>query len=294
METGVITTPGFDRPHLWGHFAGTSADHRYALFYSTRYGRGYPTIYDDSDSFFDGTAGEIRIYDTLTDQSLPTFSVNRQAKHFFAGDNTFGYPCSFVYVLSSSYLDQIAQDFPCSGDDPNNPDPITNVDVYISQSEDTYNLDTAETRFHNNDQYITFEANAWHLDESIAYDDFTIPYTRDTFVVANPFLVDDSVNLVGEPVIDGASESGVFIWRTIDGRTLMQVVAGDPAQNGQNTDYQGSITSASTISSLLPIGLESNDSLVQSSVNRIDFKLFTQRPGMIESVSSLILMNHYA
>ena len=57
--------------------------------------------------------------------------------------------------------------------------------------------------------------------------------TADVFVAKNPLIV----NLTGEPVIDGANESGVFIWRTVDGRTLMQVVAGDPAQNGQSTNF---------------------------------------------------------
>ena len=274
VETGVITDPGFDRPRLWTHFAGTSRDRRYALFYSSRDRRSFWN-YNTAGMYIDRTAGEIRVFDTLTGLSLPASAVQRQAIQHIEEDEVSGYGCAFVYVLSPAYFDRITQEFPCTSID----DHLhSDIDDYISHSEDTFNLDTADIRFHNSDQYITFEANAWYLDESIAYDDFTIPYARDTFVVANPFLVDDSINLIGEPVIDGSSESGVFIWRTIDGRTLMQVVAGNPAQSGQITGYQGSIVSGSTISSLLPVGLESNDGLIQSTMNRIDFELFAQRP----------------
>ena len=97
---------------------------------------------------------------------------------------------------------------------------------------------------------------------------------KDVFVVENPL----NHNLFGEPDIDAAAESGVFIWRTVGGHTLMKVVAGNPAQNGQITEFQGSITSGSVIGSLLPIGLEGSDSLIQSAMNQVEFSLLAQRP----------------
>ena len=268
-DTGEKTSP-FSTPHLWDHFAGTSANRRYALFYTSRYSRGYLFNYG-GDKFADATAGIISVYDTLSGQSLPAFAVNRQAKNYLVNKESYGYFCTYDYVLLPAYLDQIAQEFPCT-----EIFPISDVDDYLNQSTDAYNLEPDDIRFHNNDRYITFDANAWYLDEGIAYDEFAIPYARDTFVVVNPFL--ETINLVGEPDIDGSTESGVFIWREADGRTLMQVVAGDPAQNGQITSFQGRITSGSGIGNLLPMGLESSDSLTQSELNRIDFDLLAQRP----------------
>ena len=92
------------------------------------------------------------------------------------------------------------------------------------------------------------------------------------------FTCTDTVNLVGRPDVDRSSESGVFVWRTPNGRTMVQVVAGDPSQNGQNTDFEGNIVSGSEITALTPLGLEMTDSLTQSAMDRIDFDLIARQP----------------
>ena len=117
-------------------------------------------------------------------------------------------------------------------------------------------------------RFVAFESKAANLvtgDTNSSYD---------IFVAENPLVI----NIQGEPVIDGASESGVYFWRETNGRTLMQVVAGGSAENGQVTDFEGHITSGSAISALQAIGLENSDSLTQSSMNSVDFKLLAQRP----------------
>ena len=91
-------------------------------------------------------------------------------------------------------------------------------------------------------------------------------------------FVDDMINLVGQPVVNRSSETGVFVWRTLNGRTIVQVTAGDPAQNNQTTDFEGNIVSGSVITALTPIGIEPSDSLSLNGFDRIDFDLLSQSP----------------
>ena len=256
----------------WSRYGGTSDNQRYALFYTSRY---VPQQYDSGTPVYntvDSTAGTIWVIDTQTGESREAFTVSRNALNYIGGDGG-GYPiCEFIYIDTPPYRQQIGQSFPCT-------DPAYysgTVDDYIQSSFDTYNIDPGDLRLHNDDRYITFDANAWYLDESIAYGDFSIPYARDTFVVANPFLT--GINLQGRPAVDRSSESGVYIWRNSDGRTLLQAVAGDTAQNDQNTNFKGSITSPATLGSLTPISIESSDALEQPALNRVDFDLWTKRP----------------
>ena len=91
------------------------------------------------------------------------------------------------------------------------------------------------------------------------------------------------INLTGKPAIDQSTESGVFVWRDNNGRTFVKVVAGDAAQNGEFTNFSGSVTAAQSISSLNPISIEignssRHDELTQANANQVNFDLNVARP----------------
>ena len=255
-------------------FDGQSADKRYAVFHAT--------VNDEffiNDNAFNPRAGVVWVMDTQTGEFREAFSPVRTALyHEKYNDNFDLYPCETIFTLNDAFYQTPVLDLPCNFID-NSFDPLTR-DEYISTAEAFFDINTKEVRLHNDDQYITFEGNAWYFDDSIAYEDFTTSQVqaRETYVVANPFLVNGSIDLLGRPDVDRSTETGTFIWRTADGRTVVQMVAGDAAQNGQSTTFEGSIVSAASIGSLTSISIESSDSLVQTAMNRLDFDLVTQRP----------------
>ena len=99
---------------------------------------------------------------------------------------------------------------------------------------------------------------------------------RDAFVSDNP--IKNSINLVGAPDVDNTSESGIYIWKNSVGRTFVKVVAGE--QNGEVSNFSGSIVSDDLISSINSISLElsKSDRLNQINSLRLDFNLFVANP----------------
>ena len=272
---------------------GQSADGRYVTFYDLPYGTGQSNY---RPTYLSVKSGDIWVMDLFTDELKPAFTVNRIAKtrhYIYSGPDINETDCAFFYAVNSDFRQYSLNILPC-----NYSGPGTDVNVYIQTSKDAYDLSPSDIKFHNKGQYITFQANSWYLDESISYEDFTPqifdetlpaefqyivdrPYTRDTFVVKNPFI-DDTINLIGEPVVDRFSETGVYLWQDNSGTTYLEAFAGGSAQGGNSTRFAGSISSSSAITSLMPLSLETGsatpDRLIQVAANQVKFELYVVRP----------------
>ena len=257
-----------------------SANKRYAILFSGIYSRA-----NDHTNF---EAGRLWVLDTQTKETRPTFTIQKTARtHIVDYLGLTTWVCDVPYVLNADFFQ--AAYLPCTSD-------IT-LDQYINgfydsltdlshRNVDSYNVFPKNIKFHNDARYITFDANSWYIDDSIDYGDFpTKPnflgnpepdYKRDSFVVVNPFLTD--LNLVGEPSVDRSSETGVYIWQHMDGRTFVQVVAGGSAQGGESTLFNGSINASSSLINLIPYSIEASDVLNLSGSSQIDFNLYAISP----------------
>ena len=288
----VLNVPG----GLWEVQDGESADGRYITFTDLPYG----TEQSGSADNLSTRSGDIWVMDLLTDELKQAFMINRfaKARELTTGVDFYYTYCGFFYVPNSNFnqfwADHLSLNKYLLCNTTNPPD----INKYVQSGHDAYDLSPSDIKFHNNGQYITFEANSWYLDESISYEDFTPqifeetlpaefqyiverPYARDTFVVKNPFI-DNTINLIGEPAVDRFSETGVYLWQDISGTTYLRTYAGGSAQGGASTRIAGTFTSGSAITSLTPLSLETGsttpDSLTQNSANQVAFELFVIKP----------------
>ena len=270
---------------IWPVQQGQSSQGRYITFFDLPYGNSkhqYPSLLSNK-------SGNILVLDLITDELKSAFTVGRFAKirEVYYGQDQFYIDCAFYYLPNADFTQYSSNVLPCA-------DGITDINRFIQISKDGYNLSPADIKFHQNDRYITFEANSWFLDDTISDEDFTPkiiarslanqfqyiverPYTRDTFVVANPFS-DQPINIDGTPVIDRASETGLYLWRNSNGQMVVKAVAGDPAQNGESILFAGTITSGSTMTGLVGFSIEANDIVHQSDPDQIDFILNAKSP----------------
>lgn len=89
---------------------------------------------------------------------------------------------------------------------------------------------------------------------------------------------DDKFNLIGRPDINPATESGMYVWKNNFGKTFVKVVAGNKAQNDQNTNFKGVFVAKNWITRPTPIGLNQWDKINKLPPNKIAFNLYTKRP----------------
>ena len=78
---------------------------------------------------------------------------------------------------------------------------------------------------------------------------------------------DGNVRTIGRPSIDRATDVGIFLWENSTNRWVMNVVSGD-RQRIVNVD----VSSQQTLSNILPISIESSDTLTQTNQS-IDMSL---------------------
>ena len=211
-----------------------STNSRFVTFYA-RYMED-PESVNDSIGY---NSGIIHVYDTWTGELRPAFSVDRTAVSF--------------------------------GEYTNNNFTLGKMTCINCDGIDDYEIEPADIRFHNNDQYITFEANNWYLDPSIAYNSFVVPYTRDVFVVANPFNGDEGRATCGAPDTTVSAGGGVYLWRDCDtGHWHLQVLGSDSAQN-----LTGKIVADQGINNILAENLEAADHYT-GAASKLDFDLDLQ------------------
>lgn len=233
-----------------------SESKRFAVFYSTR------GNYAD-DSTEDPTAGVLLVMDTHSGEIRPAFAAPRKALSFYNGDQANGpYNCYLFYIINPDFYATPIADLPCNSSNGINLLATTHDD-YITRSIEAYDLATNNVHFHNQDRYLTFEANSWFLDRSIplnAYDYQRYSNTttqRDTFVVANPFLTPSVVD--GKPAINRATDTGWFIWRE-SGRWHNEFVAG-----GTRQTFDGGVDSSSgAFASAVSVEFQSGDKLISN------------------------------
>ena len=147
--------------------------------------------------------------------------------------------------------------------------------VSVNRAGEQGNANSFDARISEDGNFISFSSAATNL-----VDDDT-NQENDIFLAQNPFT--NTIEVVGRPVIDQSSETGLFIWKNTAGHTFLKVVAGDAAQNGQITNFSGSLLSEDLISSLAEISIESSavnspDSLTQIDSRRVDFDLNVLSP----------------
>ena len=228
---------------------------RYVAYYSftERYGNG--SVGGSRANVLPYNTGTIFVHDIATGETKKAFNVERKARSYGGGQGGSDYPEKYTCINCDGFED--------------------------------YDLDPSDVRFHNNNQYITFEANNWYLDPSIAYNDFVIPYTRDLFVVANPFT--SGVNVDGAPSIDASTDQGWFIWRD-NGVWHSRFVAG-----GTNHRFIGSLESTEPMNNLQPISIETSDVLELNPSTMLNFNLVVTGPyrdgftiGISDSASTCV------
>ena len=224
-----------------------SENKRFAVFYSTRF-----NYIDDSTE--DPTAGILLVMDTLTGEIRPAYAAPRKALSFYNGDQVNGpFHCYLFYLVNTAFYATPVADLPCNRSNGIN-QLATTHDDYVSRSIEAYDLETNNVHFHNQDHYLTFEANSWFLDRSIPLNAYDYePYSnsttqRDTFVVANPFLTPSIVD--GKPTINRATDTGWFIWRE-SGRWHSEFVAG-----GTRQIFEGGVDSSADVFAS-PVSVES-------------------------------------
>ena len=192
---------------------------------------------DDQHSEYN--TGRIYVYDIWTGDIKPAFSVNRTALSFGFYDTNLG-------SLSKTTC------INCDGID-------------------DYEIEPSDIRFHDNDQYITFEANSWYLDPTVPYSSFAVPYARDVFVVANPFNSDEDQASCGVPDTTVDAGGGIYLWRDCDtGQWRLQVIGSETLQN-----LAGVISSDQGINNILAENLETVDQYTSAS-DKLDFNLDTR------------------
>ena len=218
---------------------------------------------------------DIFLYDRLTENT----QVISNASNVEQGNSFSTKPVindDGTYIVFSSLSSNFVSD------DTNN---LWDLFVYSRNTGHINRINTSSTGEQTNNPYPDFEEFYPSINANGSFIAFNSPASNfvqddlnnkaDVFQKTNPLF---NINLVGEPNIDRSSESGVFVWRAVDGRTIVKVTAGAQAQRGQITDYEGNIISGSGISVLTPLGLESSDSLNLIGNNRIEFDLLAQRP----------------
>ena len=214
----VISHNGFSFDDSFQKVRGpVSTNSRYLTFHAK-----IPDFVEGDDQILEYNSGIIYVYDLWSGELRPAFTVNRKALSFGGLGPTFS-------LEKTTCIN-------CDGID-------------------DYEIEPADIRFHNNDQYITFEANNWYLDPTIPYSDFVVPYTRDVFVVANPFNGDEGRATCGAPDTTVSAGGGVYLWRDCDtGHWHLQVLGSDSVQT-----VAGKIVADQGINNILAENLEAAD-----------------------------------
>ena len=210
----------------------TSQDSRYITFHSKKL-----EYVDGDEQNPEYNTGIIYVYDTWTDDLKPAFTVDRTALSYG------GYFNNTLGKMTCINCDGI----------------------------DDYEIEPANIRFHNNNQYITFEGNSWYLDPTVPYDSFAVPYARDQFVVENPFNSDDDQATCGEPDTSISAQGGTYLWRDCaTGQWQLQVIGDDSKQN-----IAGIIVADQGINNIMAVNLEATDQY-NSSATELRFDLDAQ------------------
>ena len=199
----------------------------------------YVTFYSDNQDYSANPnsgipykTGAIMVYDVWTGETRSAFSVHQNSKSYNDTDTT-----KVMCIKCTGIID--------------------------------YDISPSDIRFHNNNKYISFDANAWFLDPSIPYNEFdTQPYLRDQFVVLNPFLGVEDRATCGKPKLKTGDDTGIYLWRNCISGNWYLFVLGEPIiQN-----ITGSIVADYGINNVNTINLEQPDQFMLDS-DRLEFDL---------------------
>ena len=207
-----------------------SSNARYATLYSSN--QNYMTYDGFAETGIPYKTGNIMVHDIWTGETRRAFRVYRGARSYNNTDVT-----KLMCIHCNGIVD--------------------------------YDISPSDIRFQNNNQHITFEANAWFLDAAIPWRNFdSTPYQREQFVVANPFNGDEALATCGKPDLSNAKDSGIFLWRNcISGNWYLMMLGDDASRT-----VSGSVVALNGITNVRKLNLEQADK-VKHYRKRLNFNL---------------------
>ena len=238
----------------YSQYGRLSKSRRYAILYN--YYRSYDTYRPINQP------GNIRILNIATGKVRPVLNMATDVRKTFLHrdlrSQDYDYDeviCSYEYIPSKTFYQQAQQSVPCNKNREYYGFKTNTANSFFRESLSYFELAPSDFMFHNDDEFLTFEANQWYLDHSIPYNDFQFKsdiineypdydflhpkndrdkVKRTHFVVKNPFLDNDTkpdIRILGKPDIDPQRDSGVYVWQQYSDeyspKFRVEMVAGD-------------------------------------------------------------------